>query len=81
MKVICIKGDDLKEVDGRNSPSDPKLVEGRTYTVLSIEIYKGNRFYILEELPQDCCFHEKRFIPLSSIDETELVNEKEQVCI
>jgi len=70
MIVICIKGDDLREVNGLVNPDDHSLEEGKKYTVVDEIIYGRQRFYILAERPIDCCYHERRFAPTSSIDET-----------
>ena len=74
MKVMCID-DNFLIKDG----NEPKI--GEVVTVIDIcEINKGN--YILSEYPVSkngipLCFIPNRFIPLSDIDETELVKQRE----
>ena len=80
MKVICI--DDKKHSDSKNYAY--LLKEGETYTVegevLAYDAF-GNETvaYKLTEFGWPYAFNKTRFIPLSDIDERELVNEKEDV--
>ena len=76
MKVIC--------VDASNQSYDgtPNVVEGDIYTVIGETVSKQS--YILSELSRGVAssgniggFKKSRFIPLSSIDETELLRERE----
>ncbi len=79
MRVICIDA---------NIPNKdiPQLQDGKIYTVVGYsEIRIGN--YFLAEIPDiasnglRCSYHSKRFIPLSTIDETELIEQRELVII
>ncbi len=73
MRVICI--DDLAK-DGHRL----QIKEGEIYTASDCP-RKG--YYIIHEYPKydGCivCYEKERFIPLSEIDETELINNKEEV--
>jgi len=80
MKVLCIQTAN----HGFNGSVTKILPElgvyfGETYTVLD-EVYSAfnltDKAYILEERPLYCRYKIKHFIPLSDLDETELVNEK-----
>lgn len=70
MKVLCIDASMLKK---------PTLVIGVVYTVMLDTMYMGYSVYYLEECERDQPYLKSRFIPWSDIDETELVNTKEEV--
>lgn len=85
MKVICI--------DDKPRPGDytgsVNVKEGNTYTVLREAIgfgqdFRACRCYVLFEIPKSVnpnnLFEVNRFIRLSDIDETELINEKIEQC-
>lgn len=78
MKVLCIQKD-TKIVTGIGE--NFLLVEGNTYTVTYMDIYKGEQYYELEEFGWQELFIAKLFIPLSNIDETELIKEREEQLI
>jgi hypothetical protein len=71
MRVMCIQKD--RKEDGQPI-SDPLLKEGHEYNVVGIWEYE---YYILAEFPSDIVFGKSLFIPLSSIDETEMVRNKQ----
>jgi len=80
MKVICIHGvsKETKNIYGVPCASQDEIYEGNIYNKINeIEIY-GKIFYILENMPIGNSYVESRFIPLSEIDELQLVNEKLQ---
>lgn len=79
MKVMCIN-DTIHEMTGNKFM--PKLRIGETYTVVDETEYRGHFFYLLLEFidPNFKYWYEKeQFIPLSNIDETELIKERELV--
>jgi len=73
MRVICID----------NKYQEKFLTDGQEYTVVGVHSDSG--YYKLQEIPinkftgAEAGFNPKRFIPLSNIDELELVNKKEEV--
>lgn len=79
MKVICI------DAGGRKSPFTgiirvaKDLIEGEVYTVIEHGVSpSGFPFTILEENKSNLykgSYHSDRFIPLSEIDETELIEQ------
>jgi hypothetical protein len=82
MRVLCISG--LKA--GFVSPSsgeiasiDTEVYEGEIYTVVDEITVMGRVGYVLEEkLPHtNWVYDAKRFAPLSNIDETELIKERQ----
>lgn len=80
MKVICINNGQLVN-EANQIVFAPQLTEGKDYTVT----YEDDVRYIL--LGVDAAighfgFSKKRFIPLSSIDETEITREyaNQKVC-
>ncbi len=81
MRVICIDAGYKARCDGSIGCAEA-LVEGRIYTAIreAVSLY-GTRGYILLEVKStysfDGAYRADRFIPLSSIDETEMVREKE----
>jgi len=78
MKVMCINNGKLRNHLGKIN-SAPELIEGETYTVIGIS--NTGHGYILLEVKhgeQFSGFTKERFIPLSEIDETELVNQRLQ---
>jgi len=85
MKVICIRGINASakwkgSVDGRyykGSNSDV-IIEGEMYTVDLQETFFDQLYYRLSEKPLDARYRADRFIPLSDIDERELINEREE---
>lgn len=78
MRVMCI--DDTK---WDNKSRCPVFGEICTIEKSFISPFSGNPVYSFVEYPVAPpqifrCFYQKYFVPLSDIDETELVNEKEQ---
>lgn len=71
MKMLCIKDGEWKE---------PGLTEGPKYMeeVTKVDDWDED-FLILAEYPFPEVFHRKWFIPLSNIDETEMVRENQLV--
>ncbi len=77
-KVICI---DNKPYHTTVYPEDLlNLIEGQEYTVVRVTDFNAVG-YILKEISTKNIygFWDKRFIPLSNIDELELTNHKEEV--
>lgn len=67
MKVICInEGVTRKCINSSRISS--KLIEGKKYTVRN----QVGSYYILEELEHDLGYESYLFAPTSSIDETEM---------
>ena len=80
MKVLCIDGvvKGLKGVTGRKAEKHEEIYEGDVYTAIDeVVAYNGEEGYILLERGPFASYRKRRFIPLSEIDETELVNQKE----
>jgi len=71
MKVICID----------NKPDCPELVEGEVYTARQSDAFADS--YKLRECPYDpidgviTSYRKERFIPLSQIDEMELLEQRQ----
>lgn len=86
MRVLCINGSNVGYI-GKMSLTGTKwvatskdiVIEGEIYTVTGTWPYEGKLFYELAERPPECVYLSTRFIPLSDIEETELVNNKEEV--
>ena len=78
-KVICIDGvrigDQSYNKDKKASVSDI-VYEGEIYNVIGEYLYHGILFYFLQERGMRSAYYSKIFIPLSDMDEMELVNEK-----
>ncbi len=77
MKVICIDGNFISSITGKKLNKCPK--EGEIVTVISKK-YIG--FYSLKEYPIsesgfNAHWNNTKFIPLSNIDEKELIKERE----
>lgn len=77
MRVICINNGPLTERGIKSSA--PELTEGEVYTVTGLSATGG---YVLKEVTpkQNRSFYvlgwiKDRFIPLSTIDETEMIRE------
>lgn len=85
MKVVCIDAESRLDCP----PCD--LVEGDIYTVIDTMHFSQNKYgriqehavYILSERTIDFGYGVERFIPLSDLDEIELVTEefKEKYCV
>lgn len=74
MKVMCIDDSPFIVVQRGNGPIFP-LVYGSIYTVVQVDMFNGEEYYLLAEI-YNSRYLSKRFVPLSDIDETKLVNEK-----
>lgn len=78
MKVICIDA----KYDNKSSGSSGCLVEGNVYTVVGESLGRGNGIfelgYVLKEGKDGWVYQKRRFIPLSTIDETELLQERQK---
>lgn len=74
MRVICVRKDTKAE-----GPSEKRgiLEEGKIYTVVDSETYNGKLFYTLLETDYFDKFWSMLFIPLSTIDETELIHQRQ----
>jgi hypothetical protein len=57
------------------------VYEGEPYTVILVEDFFGEQYYTLAERPITTAYNSKRFIPLSEIDEAEVIAEHEQEAI
>lgn len=91
MKVICINGVKKGELntEGKSPlPASLQVYEGEVYTVLSQRTLDGYEFpngqyYILAERGWDTGYGIYSFLPLSDIDESEMVrnniNDKKEV--
>jgi hypothetical protein len=77
MRVICIGYPNNRCRNSGRVVEVPKDFE--VYTVLQTKKRDGLYFYILQEMPHDVGYESSYFIPLSNIDELELVNKKEEV--
>lgn len=76
MRVICIQK--ANRLNGK--PADnriPQPEEGNVYNVAAQYDFEEKAFYVLCEFPSNNIFEASMFIPLSDLDETELVNESE----
>lgn len=83
LKVICINGVNIGDL-GKNDDGSPGfatkdhvIYEGCIYTVIEEVEQFGVIRYILLEKGLDASYNRKMFIPLSDIDETELIKERE----
>ena len=81
MKVMCINDFFISTLNGERALFYPKV--GEVVTVINI---KDNGYYLLLEYPTNgfifsnlCGWNPSKFIPLSNIDETELIKERELV--
>jgi len=80
MRVICIEGGNISGQILFGGEVYPK--EGETYTAYQHHYYDD--CYDLEEMPPNSRgtrvgYQKKRFATLSSIDETELIKEREEI--
>lgn len=78
MRVICIHNGYIKTEDTGLILNAPELKEGEAYTVIS-DTPKGLA-YILAEIKSKKAmgYSKRRFIPLSEIDEMELVTSNKE---
>lgn len=79
MKVICIDGIKLGDIgfmSGDKSPAtcdkEEEIFEGESYTVSNTRTFYGKRYFLLKEKPFTTRYNERRFMPLSNINEEEL---------
>lgn len=76
MKVICIKKGEFVKVSNEPDPTFGEIV-----TVEFTRIWMGKLVYHFKEYQYCGGYIASNFIPLSNIDETELVNKKEEVSV
>jgi hypothetical protein len=85
-KVICIHGiklghNGLDEIKGKIivTPADQSKViyEGEVYTVTKETVYFNTKVYKLKERRKEDYYAASFFLPLSDIDETELIKERQ----
>lgn len=81
MKVMCIEGvkKGMIAMNGKPVKNQDEIYEGEIYTVSWKTILLGESVYMLSERSPFFGYRERRFIPLSDIDETELIKERELV--
>jgi len=86
MKVICINNGPVGKTYttcGKTGVYVPRLTEGDIYTVIDQMSWKGSVNYKLMEIPDEgrveFWYNALLFVPLSSIDETELAAAREGV--
>lgn len=80
-KVICIDAS-----DDPNCFTGCDVVEGQIYTVVEeADLSFGKNYqlqrqlvYVLAEMGTEWCYDARRFMPLSDVDEMELVNAKKE---
>lgn len=76
MKVMCIDDRFISRHNGEKTLVNPQVGE-----IVTVTCTKDNGFYVLQEYPTngfgDTAWNPTKFIPLSDIDETELVKERE----
>jgi predicted ATPase len=70
MKVLCIDAKPIRCI--------VDIVEGEGYTVIDLERFQNKDYYVLDEIEKPNSFRKDRFIPLSDIDETEIVKQREK---
>jgi hypothetical protein len=76
MKVICIDGVKTGVVGERGlliAGKAEEIYEGETYTVCGNNVVNGKRGYFLSERPPYASYRVERFLPLSEINEMEIV--------
>lgn len=85
MRVLCINGVNVGDIGKMTltktrwvAPHMAIIIEGESYTVANAFNYWGELFYELAERPGVCIYLSTRFIPLSNINELELINTKEE---
>lgn len=77
MKVICIKQDSNIIAGPNKGKQTSFLKEAGIYTVIHSVEFKGDIFYQLSELGERELFWSMLFIPLSTIDEMELLHNRQ----
>lgn len=77
MRVICI--DDRFELAFGSDRGCP-IVFGETYTVVEAFRLEGVDYYSFEEV-WDNYFDQRAFAPVSTIDETEMIRENQNICV
>lgn len=75
MRVMCI--DDNWNKGEVTPPECPKMMEIVT-VYCNATSRLGNKCYVLNEYSKRYMWEQENFVPLSEIDETELVNNKEE---
>lgn len=81
MKVMCINGakKGQKTLGGLPLPKRLEIYENQIYFVVGETEVFGNELYLLQGFPKNFGYRKSRFIPLSDIDEKELIKERELV--
>lgn len=74
MKVMCIKDVEWTK-NGNWKLANP--VYGDICTVVKEFYFDGKKVYLLQEFPYDGGYFAHRFIPLSDVDEMEMIREKQ----
>ncbi len=79
MKVMCISDTFFSSMTGKKAKNHPLI--GEVVTVLDVI---ESKMYVLSEYPKNdngklCAWVMSKFIPLSDIDETELIKERELI--
>lgn len=79
MRVICIEGVKKGTISSDGTPivKNEEIYEGEIYSVSGEYKYNGEEFYFLRERNPFLAYKKRRFAPLSDIDETELIKERE----
>ena len=77
MKVLCINSTWMLLCGRKSQTHDPKI--GDICTVVDEFVNWGYEVYVFAELTYAGGYKKDCFIPISDIDELELVNEKEEV--
>jgi hypothetical protein len=77
MKVLCISP--IVSTDKGYEKAPRPEVGDIDAVIETIQVFNGSIYYSLERFGKDLGYRSDHFAPLSDIDETELVNEKETV--
>lgn len=75
--IIGIKSGTVSKTTGEIATKLCEIYEGETYTVVTTVKIQGVFAYILYERQPNWAYNIKNFIPLSNIDETELIKKRE----
>ncbi len=86
MKVLCIDGIKVGHIGSNiyntrfvSCTTRDVVIEGEVYNVAGVEEYNGITYYVLQERTWLNLYNSRRFVPLSDINESELVNTKEEL--
>lgn len=78
MKVMCIAKKSFSVVRGTPDLFIKYPEFGCIYTVVDTFEWNHKTYFILKELGEESGWMERAFAPLSDIDETELIKEREE---